>query len=170
MKTEPVRISFDNQQADLLAAERLYYRHSVWSKLDKLVAIMLFAVGVFSVWGAGPAWWTLIWFPLAAAEWFNLLSLKGLWVRYSFKRNPKFHETYRLSFSHDGIGFKTASIDSTIRWSHYTRALENESLFLLIYGSRMYTVVPKRAFADPSEIDSFREIVSRNIPAGLSGS
>src|SRR5207244_299090 len=111
----------------------------------------------------GPRWWTLVWFPLAICQWFNVLSPFRLRTRFFFRRNPKFLETYKLSFSDQGIRFKTNSIDASIAWTHYSRILEDEKVILLVYGSRMYTVVPKRAFSDSAQLPAFRNMIGQHI-------
>jgi len=161
----PIVLEFDNRVADHLAAERLYYRSTFWWKADKVVAGLLLACGVFLVSTAGVVWWTAIFFPLAIVEWFNLLSPRPLQVRYFFNRNPKFLETYHLAFSDEGIHFKTESLDSNVAWTYYTRVLENDTVVLLIYGTRMYTVIPTRAFSDSSQRAEFMALVRRHVSA-----
>ena len=162
-----IKLEFDNRLTEHLAAERLYYKSTFWCKADKMVAVLLVAFGVYLLATIGVRWWTIIWFPLAVAEWFNLFSLRPLQICVFFKRNPKFLETYHLTFSDDGIHFKTESIDSQLAWTHYERVLENNRVILLLYGSRMYTVIPKRAFADDSQIAAFRSLVSRCLPKAV---
>ena len=159
----PLRVTFDNVLADHLAAERLYYRSTVFWKLDKVVGALLIGLGVCFIYFVGLVWWAAIWIPLGVLETFNLLSLRPIQVRLWFKHNPKFRETYNLSIDEPGISFRTATIDSQLKWDNYSRLLENESLYLLIYGSRMYTVIPKRAFHSASELDTFRSLVSSKI-------
>jgi len=160
---DTLELTFDNCLGEHLAAERLYYKSTRLSKLDKVVACLLVAVGAYFTWAVGPRWWALIWYPLAVAEWFNLFSLRPLQMMYWFKRNPKLRETYRLTFSSSGLHFRTASIDSRITWSHYTRMLEDSRLFLLLYGSRMYSVIPKRVFASQADLSRFRVLVANNL-------
>jgi len=159
-----VVIEFDNILADHLAADRLYYQSTFWWKADKVVAVLLIAAGVLFVVTAGIRWWTIVWFPVAFAEWFNMLSPRPLQIRAFFKRNPKFLETYHLSFSEAGIHFETLSLDSRIAWTHYARVLENDRVILLIYGKRMYTVIPRRAFSDGSQYAALMSLVRRHIP------
>src|SRR5262249_33673529 len=146
MEGESITFSFDNALGDHLAAERLYYKSTVFAKVDKVVAAALFVVGAFSTWAVGARWWTLVFFPMAVLEWFNLLSIRPLVIRHWFKRNPKFSETYHLTLNREGIHFRTKSIDSRISWDHYTKVLEDDRLWLLVYGTRMYSVIPKRVF------------------------
>src|SRR5436190_1408155 len=164
--TEPrsLTINFMNELDDHLQAQRIFYKESFWSKADKVVAVLLFGLGVFSVWGAGLRWWTVIWFPLAVLEWFNVLTLDRLRARIWFRRNPKYREEYCLTFSRESIHFKTASIDSTLQWTNYERAIESSRLFLLMYGKGLYTLVPKRCFHSDDELNAFRALLKEKLP------
>src|SRR5262245_65494869 len=119
MENPAISFSFDNVFADHLSAYLCYYKSTVLAKVDKVVAVILVLVGLFSTWGAGVHWWTLIFFPLAILEWFNLLSVRPLVIRRWFKHNPKFSETYHLALDPSGIHFRTKSIDSLLTWEHY---------------------------------------------------
>jgi len=165
MENEAVSLIFDNVVGDHLAAERLYYKSTVFAKVDRVVAVILLLVGSFSTWAAGVHWWTLIFFPLAVLEWFNLLSVRPLVIRRWFKHNPKFSETYHLALDRSGIHFRTKSIDSRVTWDHYTKVLEDDRLWLLVYGTRMYSVIPKRALKGDDEVARFRSLVAQNIAA-----
>lgn len=163
MEDESVSITFDNAVADHLAADRLYYKSTTLATIDKAVALLLLAVGLFGTWVAG-AWW-LVFLPLAALEWFNLLSVRPLMIRWWFKHNPKFRETYDLTFDRSGILFRTRSIESRLTWEHYTKVLENERLWLLVYGTRMYTVIPKRVFESEGHLARFRSLIAQSLVA-----
>lgn len=164
MAADAVTLDFQPEADDHVAAEKLYDRSSRWAAADRVVALVLFAVGVLSTLAVGPRWWTLVWFPLALLEWFHLLSLRPFLVRRWFRQNPKFQEAYHLAFDDSGIRFKTQSIDSTLAWSQYTRVLEDPHVWLLVYGPRMYTVLPKRAFTPESE-QAFRALLARHVQA-----
>jgi len=164
-----ISISFDNVLAEHLAAERLYYKSTTLAKVDKVVAAILLLVGVLSTFGAGVQWWTLVFLPVGVLEWFNLLTIRPLVNRYAFRRNPKFSETYHLKFDRTGMQFRTNSIDSHITWDDFTKVLEDDQLWLLVYGARMYSVIPKRAFKSDDEATRFRSLVTERIP-GRKGS
>jgi hypothetical protein len=158
-----VALSFDPLLFDYLAAERLYYASTRWPLVDRIVAAALFVLGAVLVWAVGLRWWSLVWFPLAVLEWLNAWSLRPLQVWFSFKANPKFRERYQLVFSDSCVQFKTGSIDSELSWSFYSNVLEDDSLFLLVYGRHAYTVIPKRAFLDSEELSRFRELLARSL-------
>lgn len=169
MNAQPLELAFDNVLAEHLAAERLYYRSTRFWKLDKLVAVALVSFGGYLTYTVGLRWWSVIWFPLAIAEWFNLLSLRPVQVWYWFKHNPKFRETYHLTIDEDALYFRTRSIDSRVQWDHFSSLLENNTLCLLVYGTRMYSLIPKRAFKTEAELGAFRALVSAKIGRGKSG-
>lgn len=77
----------------------------------------------------------------------------------NFRLTSKFHEEYRLTFSQDGISFKTPTIDSEIKWDVYSKAWESRDYYYLIQAPQMYMVVPKRAFNSDVEINSFEKII-----------
>lgn len=173
MKTQsqalPLELTFDNVLSEHLAAERLYYRTTIFWTLDKIAGAMLVGLGAYLIHMVGLVWWSIIWIPLGVLEAFNLLSLRPVQVRLWFKHNPKFRETYHLSIDEPGIHFRTSSIDSQLKWDHYSRLLENERLCLLIYGSRMYTVIPKRAFRSTADLEAFKSLVRRKIGVDAHG-
>jgi len=163
---EPITISvsFINELKDHIEAQRVLYSEGVMVKLDKVVAALIFGFGVYCVAFVGFRWWTVIWFPVAVAEWFNLLSLSRWRTKIEFQRNPKYREEYHLTFSHENLHFKTASLDSTLQWTHYERFIESPTLFLLMYGKGLYTLIPKRCFRSNEEIDIFRALLNETIP------
>ena len=81
-----------------------------------------------------------------------------------FRREPKFRDEYSLKFSEEGIHFNTAHIDSQLRWSMYSRALVDSHSYVLYYGTRSFTVIPKRVFQNPEELRTFDELLVRHVP------
>ena len=160
-----VTIEFDHHLDEHLKANRLYYKTKSWfARADKVVAIFLAVFGLVSLWLVGVRWWTVIWLVLAPFEWFNLVSIEPLMVRYVFKMSAKFQERTKLSFSDERVHYKTRSIDSTLDWSLFTGLLEDEELFLLPYKApRTYAIIPKRAFSSEEAKCEFRELVRRKV-------
>ena len=162
-----IRITFDNRVEDHIRASKLYYTTTFFHKADKVVAVLLLLSGIFITLLIGIHWWSIIFILLPLIEWFNLLSVNGIRTRFWFRKNPKFLETYELTFDEERIHFITQSIDSDIEWTYYYQLLEDEQVFLLMYGQQQYSVFPKRAFADANEMDVFRELVHRKIASKL---
>ncbi len=149
----------------LRAAELYYQQRTKGPVMDKLVALLLLLTGVVSTWLAGVYWWTLTWFVLAPLEFFNCLSIRPLLIRYRFKQSPEAQGIYYLSFTEDGIAFKTNDIDSKLQWSIYGDVIEDEALILLIYGAWQYSVIPKRCFKDEQELAALSNLLQSKIKA-----
>jgi hypothetical protein len=159
---DAVTLDFQPDADDHVAAARLYDRKSGWATADRVVAIVLLLVGTLATIAAGARWWTLVWFPLALLEWFHVLNVIPFATRFWFRRNPQFREAYHLEFDDTGIRFRTRAIESKLEWSMYQRVLEDPRVWALVYGPRLYTVLPKRAFTPDSE-RAFRALLARNL-------
>lgn len=83
--------------------------------------------------------------------------------RTTFRRESRLHDTYWLRFDDEGIAFKTEHINSNLDWALYQQAWENKRFFFLIYGKQMYTIIPKRVFADAEQEARFRMLTQRKI-------
>jgi hypothetical protein len=81
----------------------------------------------------------------------------------AFRREPKFRDDYSLTFSSEGIHFRTAHIDSQLQWSVYSRALVDAHSYLLYYGTRHFTVIPKRVFQSAEEQQAFELLLTQRI-------
>jgi hypothetical protein len=88
-----------------------------------------------------------------------------VWPRQAFRRDPKFRDEYQLQFSDDGIQFRTPQIDALIQWDLYTKVIENERFYLLVYGRHMLSVIPKRAFQSAQQQEAFDQLLRRKLPA-----
>jgi len=103
-ETTPITIEFDNRLAEHIRAMEIYRQTTFNGKSYKVAAIImvLFAMILFMVEGFN--WWSIIFIAFAFIAWFNLLI--KLIIYLAFKRNPKFHEHYKLVFNHDSVHLK----------------------------------------------------------------
>lgn len=83
--------------------------------------------------------------------------------RRLYRSNPQFREAYHLQFSDDGLVFKSKDINSSFKWGFYSRVVETPDFYYLLYGKDNYTLVPKRAFASPTQESIFRAIISQHL-------
>ncbi len=81
----------------------------------------------------------------------------------AFRREPKFRDDYLLTFSQEGIHFGTAHVDSHLQWSLYSRALVDAYSYVLYYGSRQFTVIPKRVFQSAEQQQIFEQLLTRYV-------
>jgi len=81
-----------------------------------------------------------------------------------FRREAKYRDNYSLTFSSENIHFRTIHIDSQLQWSMYSRALIDAHSFVLYYGSRSFSVIPKRVFETAEQQAAFEKLISEKIP------
>lgn len=61
-----------------------------------------------------------------------------------YRRTPKFHQIYKLTFTKEGIDFKTDHVNSFLAWEIYKDIWESNDFYYLLQNKRIYTIIPKR--------------------------
>jgi hypothetical protein len=84
--------------------------------------------------------------------------------RKQYRKDQRYRHEITADISEEGVHVVTPSADTRSKWSAIVRFLESDKIFMFFYAEWTFSVVPKRAFA-PGEIDSFRDILHRYIPA-----
>lgn len=158
-----VELSFRYQERDYVRAMRAHFASRLRLRLDIFLAVVVTGVGAY-LWRT-PA---LQWFGLACillAVVFILLIVAAFTVipRLAFRREPKFRDEYSLTFSPDGIHFRTAHLDSQLQWSMYSHALMDAHSYVLYYGSHQFTVIPKRVFQSVEQQQSFEQLLTHHV-------
>ena len=166
-----VQLNFRPDEKEFLEATRLYFRHTKELSLRLIVCGVLIAAlflllnlllnSVMPLWTIG----ALIMVACTALFYGLVIDLP----RRRFRGDPKFRDEYNLTFTDAGIDFKTVHMSSTVGWSFYSRVLENERLYVMVYGKNMHalSVIPKRAFRDSRQEATFRQLLRRHLDAGL---
>ncbi len=83
--------------------------------------------------------------------------------RQIYASQPKLKQQYDLVFSDAGLLFRTAGIDSKLDWSIYQKWVVDDEFYILYYGKRSLTVIPRRVFPDDSADRAFHELLIRKI-------
>lgn len=166
-----VQLRFSHTEMEYISAVRFYMFHSM-ETLARLIAFyVLISVGFlllnvvldFVL----PLWANIALILCIGVAWFHAY-LVDLPRRY-FRSDPKFRAEYDLTFTDAGIQFKTPDISSSIAWSLYTRVIENDRFYIMIYGKNIpsLSIIPKRAFRDSKEETVFRQMLRRHIDQTL---
>jgi hypothetical protein len=155
-------ISYRPTQADLIHAARAWEgRH--WRAARYVVSAALFACGSFLLILGAQRWWGGVFVLIALLEAFNLLPAAVLRAMIEFRTNPKFREEFELTLTPESLQFRAPSIDSTLKWTLYSSFFETGKAFILVYGTRMSTVIPKRALGNDAQLRELRELLSSAI-------
>jgi YcxB-like protein len=161
---ETVNVSFRYSKSDIVRAVRSDYASRMRTRLDIVMAIGLAAAGAY-LWRSPGSHSSGV-FAIGASAAIVLLLLAAFVVAPSlvFRLNPKYRDDYSLTFSAEGIHFRTVHIDSQLQWSLYSRALIDAYSYILYHGARTFTVIPRRVFQNSEQERSFEQMLSQHIP------
>jgi hypothetical protein len=161
--SETVSLLFRYAESDYVRALRAHYFWRLRVRTDIVAAIVFALLGIYS-WRS-PDY-----------HWFSVVCLVGSFVLVvilfaafvvipplAFRSEAKFRDDYSLTFSQDGIHFRTPHIDSQLQWSIYSRALIDEHSYVLYYGSRQFTVIPKRVFQNAEQQRLFEQLLTQHV-------
>jgi hypothetical protein len=86
------------------------------------------------------------------------------YFRRSYRKDRRFQNDFTTDISEDGVHIVMPTADAQIKWENFVRFLESDDIFMLFHSDLIFNILPKRAFA-PGEVDRFRELLHRKIPA-----
>jgi hypothetical protein len=158
-----INMSFRYAEKDYVRALRTHYATHLRLRLDIVVTIILAGIGAYLQRSPSLHWLGLT--CVAVAVVFSLLLIAAFTVipLLIFRREPKFRDDYSLEFSPEGIHFRTAHIDSQLQWTIYSRALVDGHSYILYYGTRQFTVIPKRVFQSIEQQQAFEQLMTQRI-------
>jgi hypothetical protein len=148
--SETINLSFRYAESDYVWALRAHYSSRLRVRFDIIAAIVVAVLGAYS-WRS-PDY-----------HWLSLFAAFVVIPPLAFRSEAKFRDDYSLTFSQSGIHFRTAHIDSQLQWSMYSRALIDEHSYVLYYGSRQFTVIPKRVFQNAEQQQIFEQLLTLHV-------
>jgi hypothetical protein len=159
---ETVNLAFCYSKSDIVRAMRSHYASRMRPRLDIAMAVALAAAGAY-LWHSPDSHWFGV-FCLGASLVFILFLFAAFIVGppLAFRLEPKYRDDYSLTFSPEGIHFRTVHIDSRM-WSLYSRALVDAYSYILYHGSRTFTVIPKRVFQNADQQRAFEELLAQHV-------
>ena len=82
-----------------------------------------------------------------------------------FSQKKELSAPFEMELDESGLKL-TNEFGHTIRpWANFIKWKENKALFLLYHADVMYTIIPKRLFSDPKQVDVIRtHLEKNNIP------
>ena len=158
-----INLSVRYAENDYVRALRTHYASHLRLRLDIISSIALFGIGAYLWSSPSLHWFALACIVVAVALALILFAAFTVIPPLTFRREPKFRDDYSLTFSREGIHFRTAHIDSVLQWSLYSRALIDTHSYLLYYGSRQFTVIPKRVFQGLEQQQAFDQLLTQHI-------
>ncbi len=139
-----------------------HYRSTLKIGRDIIGGLAAIAGGAYMLFTADSGWFG--WFLLISGT--VLLAMVGyaifLLPIMIYNSQPKLKDEYSLTFSDDGIGFKTNKIDAVLQWSIYQSWLSDDDFYILYHGKRDVSVIPRRALSG-GEDEGLRALLSKKI-------
>ena len=152
-----------------LEAYSFYEKHTTQRKIDKVIASILIFLGFFliilTIVITNNFYYlllSLLFILFGLLEFIGILDIGKFITAIRFKKNPKFKYKQKIIFSDSGLHYKTEGIQSKINWNYYNRFLESKNSYILIFGNRLYSVIPKNAF-NTNELKLFKNMIEEKI-------
>lgn len=158
-----INLSFRYAEGDYVRALRAHYATHLRLRIDIIAIVVLVGVGACLLRWSNLHWCGLTCIIVAIA--FGLLLVAAFTVipPLAFRREPKLRDDYSLTFSPEGIQFRTANVNSQLQWSMYLRALIDAPSYVLYYGARQFTLIPKRVFQSAEQRQAFEQLLTQRI-------
>jgi hypothetical protein len=164
---KPLRLSFTYTEDEYVAAARYFFTRGTDPKFQFYLGLGFIAGALFITWLVDNIYVTAtVMVPLllvAARYWYVYSALP----RSYFRGNPKFRDPYELTFSDEGILFRSNGVESRLAWDFYTKVLETPEYFFLVYGRDMFSLVPKRVLRDRRQASALGEMLRRKFGAKM---
>jgi hypothetical protein len=161
--SERVHLHFKYSEEEWVAASRLYITGQPALLLRFGVAFLMLALSFIFFAIINEVVMSLFLMSVGVVLSTFVLALFFIFPRQRFRSDPKYRDEFFLEFTDDGIRFQTEQIDSRLGWGLYTRVLENERFYVLVYGKGMISVIPKRAFTTSDQETTFRKMLRRKL-------
>jgi hypothetical protein len=158
-----INLSFRYAERDYVRALRAHYASHLRLRFDIVVTIVLVGIGAYLRSSPSLHWLGLGFIVVAVVFALLLIAAFAVIPPLAFRCEPKFRDDYSLTFSPEGIHFRTAHIDSRVQWSIYSRALIDAYSYVLYYGSHRFTVIPKRVFQSGEQQQAFEQLLTDHV-------
>jgi uncharacterized protein (DUF58 family) len=158
-----IHLTFRYSERDYIRALRSHYATHLYLPLDIAVTIGVATLGIYLLSSPTARWIGLA--CLVMSSLFALLLIAAFTIipSFAFRREPKFRDDYSLTFSPEGIHFRTVHVDSQLQWNFYSSASVLPHSYLLYYGTRQFTVIPTRVFQTTEQRQDFEQLLMQYI-------
>jgi hypothetical protein len=161
--SESVNLHFKLAEEEWVAASRLYMLRQPGIILRFVAAFILLVLGLIFFTAINEAVLSLFLLSVGVVLFSFVAALLFVLPRQRFRNDPRHLDEFFLEFTDDGIAFRTERIESRLDWTLYNSAMENDKLYVLVYGKGMITVIPKRAFNAHGQETAFRNLLGRKL-------
>ncbi len=130
---------------------------------DNIFGITLVLLGALLWFAGGYGFYPLGAFAMGLALLFGPTLLRRLECKRKWAREPLHRTEHLVAFEEEGISYAQGCVASRLDWNYYQRMIESRDGFLLIYGDEIFSLIPKRAFANEQMMSEFRTLASAKL-------
>jgi hypothetical protein len=163
----PIEIDISYTEEEYVSAARLFpYTRRRDLKFERgLMLVFLWAL-VLIFWLAGDPYLGGIMATLIIPSLAYRYYAERVRPRKSFRGDPKFRDTYAVTFAEEGIGVRTNDLAARFGWDYYQEVVETPDFFFFVYAEEFFFLVPKRALR-PGQEATLGELLRRKLGAKM---
>jgi len=83
-------------------------------------------------------------------------------VKKIFTQQKEFSLPFEIEFTETGMRSSNEVGNSNRPWTNFVKWKENKELFMLYHSDVLFTMIPKRFFTDPQQIEMVRSFLEKN--------
>jgi len=156
-------INFFLQWEEYFAAQEFFRRRRRMFAPEWAWGGLLILVGVISLVLEAPVVLAVGAVLIGLAMIFGAPFIRRWASKRKWQREPLYHTEHEVSFSEEGVYFRMGQVESNLDWKYYQRLLESQDGLLLVYGGDSFNLLPKRAFANETLINTFRALAQKKL-------
>jgi hypothetical protein len=85
-------------------------------------------------------------------------------ARKRISTDPRLQQPIKYTFTGDAIDIRASSGDAHLNWTAFAEVVETRRQFLLYPQRAVAYVLPKRCFADATDVHAFRQLLRSKAP------
>ena len=105
------------------------------------------------------------WVLIFGFIWFFVFrQIRGQYKRL-WQENSELQQPQTLDMDDDGVRLSSTLSTTTWHWPAFVKVIETPSLLLLETSSKTHLLIPKRAAADPGQLEALRALLAAHVSA-----
>jgi hypothetical protein len=158
----PIEINIKYEPNDFIQAWQVYRSSIRLTRWNRFFAGVLLVIGIFIFLYQGLQWYVLLIFIAALEAWFDLIGEIN-WRAYYFRQKNSKQQPFHVLVDDLGITFRGSTLEAKGKWADYKSFIEGKTVFLLVRDRGKFTIIPKRAFHDNTELSYFRNLARERL-------
>jgi hypothetical protein len=146
---DALETKFTITRAEYVRAMRKHNRTRIQPIRDIVASVVAILAGIYLLWYSE----TKVWGYVLVVPSVVMLAMIG-YIKFIIPTllyqtaKRKLSSEYWMQFREDGIRFRYADIDSSLKWSVFSCWLRDDEFYILYHDGTGCSVIPRRAFCD----------------------